>query len=399
MVRASVSRLLSKPSSLQAIWLTTLLIAGNMTGLCSENNIRDEHFDKVALSAIKPIAPFSIDGEMLWGNHLSGLATMESGFGIVVSDEGGKVQKFILDSAGHSLRIVGTENLMEKGNRPVEGDFEAAAYDKGKFYVIGSHGTARKSGVVQKSRHCLFCIEVDTNKHPQFTDGSAAGASKVIQTNVDNFIKGQKEIAWAVGKPLQLRGVNIEGLVVKDDKMFVGLRAPNIDGFCHVIETPVANVFTDQDADLVRLHSLKVGAGYGIRELTKFQDGFLLILGNSTPEPSAKQKISEDYDADRPFVLAFWQGEGAEILPLGTFIDPPGKPEALAVLAERQDTFDILVIFDGVMNGGPMSYSVEKPSVLVQSQVSEPTCMQRPKKSIYRRNKRLRRCFGFGRGR
>ena len=93
-----------------------------------------------------------------------------------------------------------------------------------------------------------------------------------------------------------------------------------------------------------------MGAGRGIRDLARLNDGQLLILSGPAQ------------DARVPFEIHVLD-IATEITTLrGTLGELPGskgaKAEAISVLSQRGKLVNILVMFDGLENGGPREYVI-----------------------------------------
>ncbi|MBX9649557.1 MAG: hypothetical protein K2X57_21165, partial [Xanthobacteraceae bacterium] len=64
-----------------------------------------------------------------------------------------------------------------------------------------------------------------------------------------------------------------------------------------------------------------------------------------------------------PYTVWFWDGTGKTAKPLAT-LDlgnvPPGKAEILLPLEEDSSSIRVLVMFDGVENGGATSFRLQR---------------------------------------
>jgi hypothetical protein len=147
-------------------------------------------------------------------------------------------------------------------------------------------------------------------------------------------------------------------LAAKDGKLFVGFRSPNLGGNAYVIEIAADEVFGDKKGRHYKLHSLSLGDGYGIREMVAAQSCFLIIAGNSGSEPSEKFPQSENYQADRGYLMYSWPGSGSKVHRIGPIENPPGKAEAMMILSESQQQIEVLILFDGAQKGGPSVYRI-----------------------------------------
>jgi hypothetical protein len=156
--------------------------------------------------------------------------------------------------------------------------------------------------------------------------------------------------------PLQQSGVNIEGLAVRNGRLFVGFRGPNLDGFAFVLEIAAADVFDAKPEPQYTLHKLRLGKGLGIREIVAAESGFLIIAGNAGSEPSDKFTESENYEEDRDYSLVLWDGKSSEVHQIGPIPNTPGKAEAMTILEESASEVTVLILFDGPKGGRPSLY-------------------------------------------
>jgi hypothetical protein len=167
------------------------------------------------------------------------------------------------------------------------------------------------------------------------------------------WLEQTPEVTPFLRKPLQQNGFNIEGLACSNRRLFFGLRGPNLNGKALVLEVEADKLF-DASPSAATVHSLELGAGKGIREIVAIDDGFLVLGGNASAEPSKKFPQSEAPAPDKSFTLWFWGGKADSLVKLGDLPQTGGKAEALLVLAENPTRVDVLVIHDGIADGGPL---------------------------------------------
>lgn len=232
-------------------------------------------------------------------------------------------------------------------------DAEGVACEGDSYYVIGSHGLAKKTGDLQANRYKLFRLKVDPQTGlPDSRAGSIQAAGLV------DIFQNDPILSKHFDKPLQQKGVNIEGLAVRDGTLYVGLRNPNLEGMAFVIEVKAADVFAGAGRPKYTLHRLALGRGLGIREIVAAKSCFLIIAGNAGSEPSEEYPQAEDYDGDRGFALFAWDGKGTQTHRIGPIPDPPAKAEAMTILDESPDQATVLMLFDGVNGGQPTVYRI-----------------------------------------
>jgi hypothetical protein len=292
---------------------------------------------------------YSFRGQVAEDQDLSGIACISDRFGLIGADESRDVQVVEISRKDKTLRVRDTVSLAPSGD---EIDIEAIAAEGDSYYIIGSHGISKKEGEVQGNRYSLFRLGVDP------ATGKPTRPLSLERTSLSDILRADPILGEYFGKPLQLRGVNIEGLAIRNGRLFVGLRGPNLEGNAFVLEVAANDVFGGRAQPPYTLHKLQVGPGLGIREIVAIRSGFLIIAGNSAAEPSEKFTQSVDYDQDREFLLVHWDGAGSEVHKIGPIPDVVGKAEAMMVLEEAEDHVTVLVLFDGPRQGRPTVYRV-----------------------------------------
>jgi hypothetical protein len=316
-------------------------------------------------------APFTDDdGEV--ATNISGLACMPTNAVpstcLVIDDEGRFAQIAFIGNgkvtAGAKLALVGRKPSRDTiGQPPAETgcsngehkfkdlDGEAVAYAAPFFFVSGSHGCSRHSNKFRSSAFILARI-------PERLLGNAAATFD--PSNVETTYRLSEALAAA--RPIRpyftqdlmsANGVNVEGLAVVGGKLFVGLRAPTLDGKGFIVAVDANRLF-DERASInegdVRTISVSIGAGRGIRDLARLNDGQLLILsGPAQDAPVPFQIHVLDIKAETTTLLGT----------LGELSEATGaKAEAISVLSQHGNAVDILVMFDGLPSGGPREYTI-----------------------------------------
>jgi len=298
---------------------------------------------------IEPEARWSFVGQVVEDQDLSGLACISERFGLVGADESRDVQVVELSRQARTLRIVQTIPLAYAGD---EIDTEAIAAEGNRYYVIGSHGISKKEGLPQGNRYSIFRLTVDP------ATGLPVRPLVVDKASLVGILRTDPVLGAYFGKPLQQRGVNIEGLAVRGGRLFVGLRGPNLQGDAFVLEIRADDMFSGNLQPAYVLHRLPLGVGYGIREIVAAKSDFLIIAGNSASEPSEKYTQSLDYDENREFLLFSWDGQGSNVHRIGAIPDVKGKAEAMTILEEAEDHVTVLMLFDGPRQGRPTAYRI-----------------------------------------
>lgn len=213
-------------------------------------------------------------------------------------------------------------------------DGEGAAYDTGYFYVIGSHGLSRKKGKFEKESFLVF----------RFKRGGAVEKSARLR----EAMRAAQPIAPFAEKPLNANGANIEGIAVAGGRLYAGFRGPSIDGRAFILDAAVDGIFGIAPLD-TKVHALALGAGRGIRDLARVDDGVLVLAGPVTEGGGG------------PSVF-HWNAAGAlkKIADLGGTL-PGAKAETLLLLEQQPQRYRVLVMFDGPANGQPTEYLLPRP--------------------------------------
>lgn len=287
---------------------------------------------------------------------LSGIAAYNDTHCLVGTDELIVAQHGEIDRKARVIRATGMFPLLANPTgKKMEVDIEGVAVDRENhcYYVTGSHGVSKKKGEYDPARASVFRVPVDpaTGK---------ANESGIRQASLMPWLEQSAEFADYVRKPLQQNGFNIEGVTFRDGTLFFGVRGPNVDGDTWVIEVKADALFSD-GIPAAKAHPLPVGEGRGIREITAIRDGFLVITGNASAEPSKQFPQSLARSGDSRFELFLWQpGTEQPVKKIGLIPAAPAKAEALLVLEDRDDSVDVLILFDGAVDGAPGAYRITR---------------------------------------
>jgi hypothetical protein len=293
---------------------------------------------------------YSFDGAVVQSKDLSGIACVSPTRCLIGADEGREVQVVELSRQDRVLKVLKTVSLAASGK---EIDAEAIAVDGDAYYIIGSHGVAKKTGSLQGNRYKLFRLKVDPNTGlPDGKPASLQAASLV------DILRTDPVLGKHFDKPLQRKGVNIEGLAARKGTLYIGFRNPNVDGSALVLEVQAAELFAGQGRPKYTLHKLALGKGLGIREIVAARSCFFIIAGNAGSEPSEDYPQAEDYDGDRGFSMFAWNGPGSEAYRIAAIPNTPAKAEAMTILDEAADQVTVLVLFDGVEGSQPTVYRI-----------------------------------------
>ncbi|AZO80381.1 MULTISPECIES: DUF3616 domain-containing protein [unclassified Bosea (in: a-proteobacteria)] len=269
---------------------------------------------------------------------------------LVVNDESKAAQFATLTQTTirpeRSLPLIGDTAPAASGRQlaigcPKQGGFgefdgEGVAYADRTFYVVGSHGCSRHGGEYRPSSFLLARIPPSNGQ---------AGAPE-LSWRVSDLLAAAGEVAPYLGKPLdaEANGLNIEGLAVVGDRLWLGLRAPSLNGRAFLVGGSVAELFkpgNEPAATKPQLLAFSAGAQRGVRDLATLADGRLLVLVGPTQEQ------------DVPYAIVLLDpADPTAARELGELRQRKNaKAEALTVLAEERDELRIIVGYDGVKNG------------------------------------------------
>ena len=262
-------------------------------------------------------------------------------------------------------------------------DAEGAATDGRYFYVTGSHSAKRNDCASNPgSRHVLrFKLDPTTGRAARFPAGSGALADYADTGRLWAVMQAQPGLAAHVGEGKCLgaeppgkapklagqQGVNIEGLAVQGGRLYFGFRGPALNGVAQVLAVDADALFDAQATRDLKptLTRLALGPNRGIRDMVAVKSGFLLLAG---PDDSPASQGAG-------WTVAWWDGqsaaEGRVVQPrvLATLdlsgvrlraCDKEVKPEAMAVLEETPAAYKLLVLSDGLCDGGPLAFTLAR---------------------------------------
>jgi hypothetical protein len=241
-------------------------------------------------------------------------------------------------------------------------DAEGVAYADRFFYVTGSHGRSRTHDDANDSSYVVFRFPVDpvTGVPPFEVTDEKVAAEIETSTRLRDAISSacvvndqppnDCSIKNAYNKKLDDGGANIEGIAVQSGRMHFGFRGPSQDGKAYVLSVDAGALFKDADLKS-KAASLPLGTNVGIRDLAAINDGILVLAG-----PTRKEAV--------PYAVWLWDGVGNNATKLATLdldgIDKDGKAEVLLPLEADGSNIRVLVMFDGIENGGAISFKIPR---------------------------------------
>lgn len=266
------------------------------------------------------------DGERLW----------------TVSDEGRSFH--CLDRRGGGYALFREYALDEEikglpGQGGDELDLESIDIAEGALWLCGSHCNVRVQPKPKDAPRLKWQIRQRPSRRVlarlEIRDGRL-GKAKLAPLDGPRSIRAalaeDRYLRPFINLPGKENGLDIEGVVVFDDEVLLGLRGPILDSMAVIVHLTLNR---DLEVKSHRLSFLDL-AGLGLRDLIRHDDAILLIAG-----PVG--------DAKGPFALHRWRPNQT------TNIQKPvrlcglpangGKPEGLCLL-ERNGQPGVLLVYD-----------------------------------------------------
>ncbi len=296
--------------------------------------------------------PFDLSGIARVGNYI-----------VVSSDEGHVIQVLERENTNtfvlkRKYTIPDGEETDRQEKEDPELDIEGITADGKTVYIIGSH--SRKRGKVEvrnlkrrshdknrerlakdteeAARRILLRLKLDENGH---LDG------EIEQKNLWDAILKFSELAPFTKIPSKENGIDIEGIAVKDKKLYIGFRAPVL----RENWVPVMVTQFDDPVESAELRFINLG-GLGIRDMVAVDDQFFLIAGPVGDGPGGYHL----YSWNGLDCIPGKNGAKGKAMNLGKIpTESNAKAEGLAVLSNTEDGFlQLLVVFDGPERGAPL---------------------------------------------
>ena len=238
------------------------------------------------------------------------------------------------------------QDYIDLFNTDDEIDIEGMDFNDGYLWLTGSHSTKRKKPKkddLEENLDRMATITTDLNRFilarvpiidgkliksysPQ--DGNTLTAACLQTTEERNILfealKADRHLQpfMEAGIPSKDNGLDIEGLAVKGDRLFLGLRGPVLRGWAIVIELELIETeagvldlkeITDDGAKYKK-YFLNLN-GLGVRELC-WQDDDLLILAGPTMAIEGEMQIFRWRDAGQSEDDTIQEQDEDELFPL-----------------------------------------------------------------------------------
>lgn len=274
---------------------------------------------------------------------------------IAAFDEGGEARYAIID--GTRLVPQPEPIVLLPGKREL--DAEAAAHDGRFVYITGSHSRHRDQCKANEDSRHVYRLEVQQ-------DGRLEPSSQPVDDKgrLWRLMSTDKVLSPFVDKCLgeDGHGINIEGLAARNGQLYFGFREPAKDRTAYILRVAARALFEGGDLEPKLFTVVEVGKASGIRDLLAIPEGLLVLVG---PDDDSKEGV--------PWWIGFWDASDAsdkiELRPLAELKLPDVsghdcqkeiKPEAMTLLSEGPDFRRMLILSDGLCDGGPLTFRIPK---------------------------------------
>jgi hypothetical protein len=316
-----------------------------------------------------------LHGELAYADELSGVSFFRELL-IACPDEGAEFN--VLQRNGDAYELLNRVNLLQGSDDEI--DMEAATSDSNYVYIVGSHSTRRKKVEEEvkykKNRKRLTRVAPHEMSYSLFRVELDNQGKLIAQDEVSliEILENDEILAPFSSIPGKENGIDIEGLAIRDGTLFVGFRGPVLRGNF----VPVLAIQFDEPSNYV-LKFVRL-AGRGIRDMVAVEDGFLILAGpigdgdasyqlylwdgqDCVPGPvELPKRRSKRRRRDPETTLQAQDPENAidHLVSLGELpAELNTKPEGLALVAENDKEWQLIVLSDGDTNAS--RWVVSKP--------------------------------------
>lgn len=251
--------------------------------------------------------------------------------------------------------------------KPLELDAEGVAFDGGHFYVTGSFGRARhesdsnkeaKNKAKAAATRQIFRIALPTSAVDMKTGMLVEKPLITSSSTLAGLLQNQPEIAPFYNTALKDNGLTIEGIAVRDQRLYIGMRGPVLGADAAVLSVATAAVFDGKEAQST-LHKIALGLdrsgkSRGIRDMAVYRSSILMLAGPVKDPPDDVAIRNDDY------AIYLWDGTEKvdRLYGLKAYGDKK-KPEALLPLEGDAEQVRLLLMFDGPEEGEPTPLSIK----------------------------------------
>jgi hypothetical protein len=244
--------------------------------------------------------------------------------------------------AGSALRPGPLVGITANRNDPAP-HAEGVTHDRGFFYVVTSRGRDFTLGQPDPA-FLIIRLPIDGIGGP-----AAPGALPTVEVSekLREALNAGIAIPQLPGQQLTRTTADIEGIAIKDSMIHLGLRAPVLSGKAFIVSaSPQAFFETPPLNPIVRV--LELGPNIGIHDLATVSDGLLILAG---PSREVAGGLSLFHLSDST----------GQVKPVAELVEPTDRHgKGLLVFHEEPEFYRILVLFEGVPDGGPIEYLVPR---------------------------------------
>lgn len=268
----------------------------------------------------------------------SAMEMLDEDLFLVADDEDNVLRLYSRSREGLPVATYDFSSYLGLKKKKKEIDFEASARIGNYIFFISSHG-ANKKGKPQPARHRIFAVQV-AGKEGRPEIRSAGYYSNLLSDMARTPELAKYELVKASMMPPKEEGaLNIEGLAATPEgNLLVGFRNPIPDG--KALMLPILNpmeIIQGKRAKFGKTKQLDLD-GMGVRSLTMYRDGYLIVAGPTSSEEGAQ--------------LYQWDGESSEAMLLTKGTRMPGNPEGIAMVKGEQGEVLFALSDDGARKVG-----------------------------------------------
>ena len=257
-------------------------------------------------------------------------------------------------------------------------DIEGLAHDGGYLWITGSHSLKRKKSKrherdPEEALRRLSVVEADPNRYflarVPLVPAEEQGIYDLARSGIAGataacvpMASGTNALAEALAQdpllgrfvhiPCKENGLDIEGIAVRDDRLFLGLRGPVLRGWATIIEIQVRTkgpgILTldaiGPGGEAYRLHFLDLD-GLGIRDITLDGDDLVILAGPTMDldGPSRIYRWTGALGAGTPKIVTHDQLDHLLDVPFG---DGGDHAEGLVLIDPDGAAPRVLVVYD-----------------------------------------------------
>jgi hypothetical protein len=305
-------------------------------------------------SSISRLGIINFIGQIQHSDNISAI-DISNDFLVIGADEGNRVQ--VLKRQGEDYAVVNDITLNENAK---EIDIEGIACDGNTVYVVGSHSAKRpkidKKVTYEENRQNIKQVvpEPDQDRLFRFSLDAEGNAKDVEETSLRSIIDSKKVLKDFSLLPSKENGVDIEGIAIHKQQLYIGFRGPVLrENWVPVLKCRFAKPVTEAELLYVQLD------GLGFRDITRVENGFLILAGPVGDGPGSYQIYL--WDGEDCLLGIRTSGQTGTIEFLGVIpTDEGAKAEGITVLKESSSAYEVAIVYDGLNNGSPTLFRISK---------------------------------------